>query len=375
MTTSIWHLSGSTQFRKGKIELAVGAKVRFYKANTTTPLAVYRDSLATTPHDAVNLTTDGNAVWPAVFVPYGDFDFRVLDSDNTLIAAMEGVPNPAPIDTAATDPDALLQTGDVIWKPSSGSRSGFARCNGRTIGPGTSMATERANDDARDLFIWMWNNLPDEQAPVLGGRGSTASSDWAAAKPITLPDMRGSVPLGLDGMGNSPAGRLETAPVESGGVTTGGSVVGGNVQDLIEANLPSHMHAAGTLMADSAGTHAHDVGTYATANDGSHTHGVSDPGHSHSVTDYRTTTVIERNPQGPAYVAVFGGSQSSFSSGAAGTGVSINAAGTHTHALSGSSASSGAHGHTISGSSAATGDGTAHNNVSRSVLGTWFIKL
>jgi hypothetical protein len=50
-----------------------------------------------------------------------------------------------------------------------------------------------------------------------------------------------------------------------------------------------------------------------------------------------------------------------------------NASQDHTHTFS--IASSGTHSHTISGSTDSNGSGTAHNNVSKSILGSWYLKL
>lgn len=383
MTTSIWHLSDATQLRKGKLELAIGAKVQFYKASTTTPLTVFRDASASTPHQAASLLTNGDGLWPAIYIPYGSFDYRILDSNGTTIAHTEAVPNPAPIDPTSTDPDSLLKTGDTWFSPIGGNRAGAVRLNGRTLGAGSSSASERANDDTRPLFIFLWTNLENTQAPVSGGRGASAAADFAANKTITLPDLRGSVPIGLDGMGNSVAGRLASAPIENGTATTGGSVLGGNTQILEEANMPAHTHGAGALVADSVGSHSHGVGSIVAAGVGDHTHGVTDTGHRHTIKNDGADILIQAGQTG---VQATGGPGQMPSSQVYGqvhgtqtltsqTGVSLGQAGSHTHSLSGDTAPDGAHGHTVSGDSASTGAGAAHNNVSRSVLGTWFIKL
>ena len=383
MSTTLWHRSGTPQFRLGKVELAIGAKVVFYAAGSTTPLAVYQDAEASVPHDVANLVTNGDGVWPEIHVAYGNYRYQILDSNGTNIAFVNKIQNPAPVDPSATDPNAQLQTGDVIWKPGAVIRPGFARCNGRTLGAAGSAATERANADTLPLFSWLWNNLADAQAPVSGGRGSTAAADFAANKVITLPDLRGSGPLGLDDMGNSAAGRLDAAPVEHGGPTLGGSVVGGNTQTLVVADLPSHSHEAGTLAADSAGSHTHDVGSIVAAGVDNHTHGVTDPGHVHQIKNAGADILIQAGATG---VQATGGPGQMPSSQTYGqvhgnetfsrfTGISLDQAGGHTHSLSGNTASDGAHAHGISGSTSEIGSGSAHNILSRSVLGTYLIKL
>ena len=49
------------------------------------------------------------------------------------------------------------------------------------------------------------------------GRGATALADFNALKPITLPDLRGRSPVGLDDMGAAGAGRILPGNVTSGG--------------------------------------------------------------------------------------------------------------------------------------------------------------
>jgi len=68
---------------------------------------------------------------------------------------------------------------------------GWVRKNGGTIGSAASGATERANADTAALYALLWNNYDDSQAAVAGGRGASASADFAADKTIVLPDARG----------------------------------------------------------------------------------------------------------------------------------------------------------------------------------------
>lgn len=375
MTTTIWHLSNLAQLKKGRIVLAIGAKVQFFAGGTTTPLTTYVDSGASTPHNTASLVTDGNGLWPAIYVPYGDFDYRVLDSDNTIIATATNVPNPAPVDPTVTDPNALMQTGDMIFSPAAVTRAGFVRSNGNTIGSGASSGTERANDDAEALFTWTHNNLADAQAAVSGGRGSSAAADWSANKVIVLPDLRGSNPLGLDDMGAGAASRLVTAPFTNGDATTGGSVVGGNTVTLVEANLPAHVHAAGNIVADAAGAHFHAAGSIVADSNGSHTHGVSDPTHTHQVNDYRTNVTVDNDNLGSTVTGVLFGGATLFAAVASPTGITLQTGGAHTHTTSGNTSTSDNHTHVTSGNSASVGSGTATNIVQRSVLGTWLLKL
>lgn len=377
MTTTLWQKSGDRQLKKVAFAAAVGAKVHYFVGGTTTPLTTYTDAAANTPHNTASLVTDGNGQWPMIFVPYGAFDYRILDSDNTIITTATNVPNPAPIDPTTTDPNALMQTGDMIFSPAAATRAGFVRSNGNTIGSGASSGTERANDDAEALFAWIWNNTTNDQAAVTGGRGASAAADWSANKTIATLDFRGSSPIGLDDMGASAASRFDSTPFTNGNATAGGAVTGSNTVTLDEANLPAHVHAAGAIATDAAGAHFHGAGSILSDADGAHFHGTTDPGHTHVIQDYRTNVVVERGDSSPfpdSSVVQFGGA-TSFISDTNTTGITINQSSTHTHTTSGNTATSDNHTHTTSGNSASVGSGTATNIVQRSVLGTWLLKL
>ncbi len=71
---------------------------------------------------------------------------------------------------------------------------------------------------------------------------------------FNLPDLRGRVSAGKDNMGGTPANRLTAATVN--GVTLG-AAGGTETHVLTAAQLAAHTHAAGTLVADSAGAHTH----------------------------------------------------------------------------------------------------------------------
>ena len=141
---------------------------------------------------------------------------------------------------SAVDPTTVFQTGDELWKKIGGARTGWVRQNGRTIGSATSGASERANSDCQNLFLYLWNNYPNLKCPVIGGRGVSAAADWAANKQITLYDMRGIGPHGLDGMGNTRANVIPDSVV-SGGDTADTDAARGGVanQTIGQANLPA----------------------------------------------------------------------------------------------------------------------------------------
>jgi microcystin-dependent protein len=67
--------------------------------------------------------------------------------------------------------------------------------NGDTIGSAASPATH-AHDGLEELFVFLWNNIIDSYCPVSGGRGDSATADFAANKTLAIPDSRGRVPVG-----------------------------------------------------------------------------------------------------------------------------------------------------------------------------------
>ena len=124
---------------------------------------------------------------------------------------------------------------------------GWVILNGLTIGSGASGATQRANGDTQNLFVYLWTNCTDAHCPVVGGRGATALGDFNANKQITLPDLRARMLAGRDCMNNAAcAGRLLSSNIASGeGVDTPAAVGGVANQtakstfSILQSNLPA----------------------------------------------------------------------------------------------------------------------------------------
>src|SRR6185312_9066954 len=235
------NLSLSQQFSNAGKPLS-GGKLYFYQAATTTPQNAYKDTALTLVHpNPIILDSSGRV--PEFWLADGNIKFVLTDKNGVVQISSTSTqvlgPSSGSGSGSTVDATTIFQTGDVMWLDVSGARTGWVRDNGRTIGSSTSGASERANADCSLLYVFLWNNFSDTLCPVNGGRGVSAAADWSANKYITLPDKRGYVPGGLDGMGNAAAGRLVNAPVVSGSTDGASSVLGETSNSLTQANLPS----------------------------------------------------------------------------------------------------------------------------------------
>lgn len=143
------------------------------------------------------------------------------------------------------DPTTVFSTGDWKWRPSAETLTGWVRLNGRTIGNAASGASERANADTQALYLYTWGTYVDAICPVPGGRGANALADFNANKQITLLDMRGRAPFGLDDMGNAALNAFTGVAFTKGNATTGGSSGGVNSTTLSLAQIPAGITSAG----------------------------------------------------------------------------------------------------------------------------------
>lgn len=357
-----------------------GAFLFVYNAGTLTPANVYTDS-SLAVLQTVPLVADAAGRIPQFWVADGTYRARLTDSNLVLIYDIDNVLAIGPSTGTGGGGGGTVTngftTGDMIWIPISGTRTGFVRANGRTIGSASSAATERANSDTNGLYAYLWNNFPDGTCPVSGGRGASATADFGNNKPIQLLSMRGRGPFGLDDMGNSAAGII------TGGTTAFGT--GGNMTStILQTHLPNlnlssggltvngHTHGTGSYTVND---HNHFAGSYVAA---SHNHGITDTGHTHSYT----------SPNNDHNTSISGGQQTSgigvgATSGSSTTGISINNSGTlgvsgNSGSITASTGLAGASGSAspgISGTVPTGGSGTALTTISPYALGTWLISL
>lgn len=362
-----------------------GALVYFFEANTNTPMTVYADALETTPLTHP-VQAFANGRFPPIFVPYRTYRERVTDSAGVLLWDIDGIPNPAPPSSGGgsgiiVTQDMVLQTGDVMWQLRGGTRPGWVRLNGRTMGNASSGATERANDDTEDLYTYLWNNLDNSVAPVIGGRGATASADFAANKAITLPSMQGRAPLGLDDMGGAAANVLQVAATinttNSSNTATVSNATGLGVgMYVISANIPAGTTITNisgttlTLSANATATASNTAARFSYISNAQQPGAVGGsalktlsvaqmPPHSHTgstgTAGSHTHTYFDL---GGTWIGTPGG-EGSASNISGGTNRTTNSAGAHSHTL------------TINN----TGGGQPFDGLTPARLGTWYIKL
>lgn len=397
---------------------AAGALAYFYLAGTSTPLTVYEDDDLSTPLSQPVVASARGRFQP-IYIPYLDDGYRVhvRDASGVEILDIDGIANPQPSSGGGgggggdVDPTAIFQTGDPFFTPRDGTRVGWVRSNGRTIGNPASGATERANDDAEPLFTFLWNNFTNDICAVSGGRGPSAASDWGANKNIATIDMRGRAPIGTDTMGNVAANRIQlsttinttnnsaTATVgSSSGLAIGMFVVASTVPagttitaisgSTLTLSTNSGVTAGTTEPArfsffrdaqiggvsggsatitqrrEEVGVHTHTASSNST---GAHVHtgttNNENANHSHGYTTPQNTAQFDRTLAGATGIALTGG--------ASPAGNTDNQNASHQHTFTSDSA--GAHSHTITVSDSASP--SPMNIVQPSVLGTWYVKL
>jgi hypothetical protein len=222
----------------------IGADVQAYDATLDTLAALASVANLTAIAaltGAANKLIKFTGAGAVALIDFKDEDDFASDSA-TAVASQQSTK--AYVDSQISD-NSSAGTADVIWTLRSTPRTGWIFLDGRSIGDASSSATNRANADTEDLFTEIWNSMADAQAPVSGGRGASASADFAAHKRITLPDARDRVIAGKGNMSGSAANRLTN---QSGGVEgdTLGASGGSETHTLTTAQMPAHTHTFGS---------------------------------------------------------------------------------------------------------------------------------
>jgi hypothetical protein len=236
MAGTIFGLGLMSQFDASG-DLARGALLYVYDANTSTPVTIYSDFALSSTH-SWPVEADSAGRLPQFWLADGSYRVRLTTSagveifDEQSITALGASDGGSGSGSAAQDTSTLFQTGDMLWIPIAGTRSGWVRSNGRTIGSGASGGTERANSDTQSLFEYLWNNFSDSLCAVSSGRGANAAADFNANKTIATLDMRSRAAFGLGNMGNTSSG-------VTGASTTPAAAIGASTYTIAQANLPS----------------------------------------------------------------------------------------------------------------------------------------
>lgn len=141
----------------------------------------------------------------------------------TSATIMEAVP--------ASAEDSSIVAGEIETCFFQTAPTGWVMLNDGTIGDASSGATTRANADCEDLFTALWDGSTDSECPVSGGRGASASADFAAHKTIATPLIKDCL-LAVSGSGAGLTSR------------TANSTSGANDILVAEDELPVHQHTA-----------------------------------------------------------------------------------------------------------------------------------
>lgn len=233
------------------------AVLAVYQAGTTTPVVLYKQADYATGTEHPNpIPVNGSRLLPVMYGA-GSFKFRALSAPGgPIVWEADGVTltDPVVADTGEVENTGLVPTGAVLDFYGAGSRPGYVRLNGRTIGNAASGSTERAAADTRALYLALWTE--DDSLVVVGGRGQTAAADFDAGKALTLPDARARLRMPVDGMGNTASGALAGVTWSPGGSATRvGSYAGGTSFALGVDNIPAHTHSLSiAVVADGAFT-------------------------------------------------------------------------------------------------------------------------
>ena len=324
-----------------------GARLFLFDGGTSTPRIGYRDSSLTSPHPNPILADSAGRL-PLIYLNDGFYRHRLTTRAGTLLFDDDGLPvlsTTSGGSGTSVDPDSVFRTRDVKIRFDDQPLAGYVRLNGRTIGSATSGATERANADTQSLYEELW---PFANIGVTGGKGASAAADFAANKPLALPNAAGRGLWGADDLGAGAQNVLTSATMTNPALI--GATGGAQTVTIAQANIPSYNLingagvVAGTTDIEAQGhTHAVTGSTGTMTSNTSHGHG------------YTTPANITFAP-GPGSADLWGGGQSA--------GITSPANIDHGHNINlTSGAQSANHTHTFSGVAGAITIGSGGSGV------------
>jgi hypothetical protein len=318
--------------------LLSGARLFLFDGGTGTPRVGYRDLALSSEHPNPILA-DSSGRLPLIYLDDGYYRQRLTSRTGTLVFDDDNIPvltSAAGGTGTSVDPDSVFKTRDIKLRWDDQPVAGYVRLNGKTIGSATSGATERANVDTQPLYeeLWLFANIN-----VSGGRGASGPADFAANKPLVLPNAQGNSIFGMPNMGGTVDSAF--AAFLTGTTAEPGAVGGADTVTLIQANVPSYTLTGGSgAVAITGSTSAENL---------DHTHAVSgttsgqNQSHAHTYTAPSGVVAVRNDV---ANVSVVSGTATS------NTG---NASQDHSHTFSVTSAgASNNHSHTVTGSGTAS---------------------
>lgn len=183
------------------------------------------DADAATARTTLGASVTGSGVFTAADASAARTTLGATSIGSTLFTAADV----AAVLAALGLSNAYFTTGDAKLTFKTTADTGWVMANDGSIGSASSSATTRANADTEALFTLLWNNITDTWAPVSGGRGASASADFAANKTLTIPKALGRA-IAVAGGGSGLTNRAL------------GTVLGEETHTLTIAEMPSHTH-------------------------------------------------------------------------------------------------------------------------------------
>lgn len=314
----LYPLSRMQQFDSNAKPLS-GARLFLYDGGTSTPRIGYKDLALTSPHPNP-IEADAAGRFPLIYLADGYYRQRLTTKTGTLI--FDDISIPVTTTSAGgagttVDPDSVFKTRDIKVRFDDQPLSGYVRLNGRTIGSAASGATERANVDTQSLYeeLWVFANIS-----VSGGKGVSAAADFAANKPLALPDMAGRLIAGMDNLGAGAASRITTTWL--GADPTAPGAAGGTQNfTLTNSQMPvtspwgvtaGTVNVAGTT--DPAGNHT-PTGAASSGGPSGHKHNVHTPSTKNAAVQTGNNTTVSGLWQGSGSDEESGSENSSLNHG------------------------------------------------------------
>lgn len=325
----------------------------FYAAGTLDPITVYSNADLSVPLPSPLMSTGYGRVPPVFIGEMADpgYRVRVFDQYSQLVEDLDNLPGAVVPDGGGggegpVQPDDvhLLKTGDYVFSTRNATpREGAVLANGLTIGSAASPATGRANADAHDLFVHLWQSDEFGLLPVLPSRGVSAEGDWLANKVITLPDLRCTAIVGMDGMGSALTNRFEFVPKAGAAhLPSRISARGGTIlETLITIQMPQHTHVVtdpGHVHAVAIPAHGHTFSNGLAADNGFHSHTGNttfDGAHFHTYFTYNNAYGLGLAGNPTAVPAAPIEQNNTSSAGGHFHNLQVNGAGLHSHTVTG----------------------------------------